>query len=455
MSEFASIFLTGEILPGFLKEDVISTLARLLKTDEHKAATLLSGRETLIKRNAAPSDVERYIRALHKAGAVACSAQAKVSFTSSVKQTSTPPAAPSAPVSTQKPQMPRELKLAPGWTKPREEVWQTTFFPYATAAPTVRARHTKPTNSPRTSRSTVTKATVNNNGQGPVYADVSSFGLSTQGRIGRLRYLAYYWPAMGLIVVAGIIAAILMASMVDGGIGGLIALIIPLAILLLWMSIRITALRLHDMNKSGKWIFLPIFIIAAAAASRSPHLIKAAVAVYWIMYVGLMLWPGSQSDNDYGPPPAPNTDWVYIGAALFLGLSTLNLIGAKQYDKYTKGRFTLTPSEQESVIDASMRNYVEQMDKKTPLMMNKMMSLDKVEYTNKVLRYKASIKGGRLNISDEQKEAMKKSMLQSYCSQVDGWFPSNKIPVDFVFRYQVTAWDFDSFTLRLAPESCS
>ncbi len=103
-----------------------------------------------------------------------------------------------------------------------------------------------------------------------------------------------------------------------------------------------------------------------------------------------------------------------------------------------------------------MQRYAQQLDAQTPVMMGSMLQLDKVEYADKVLRYQATIQGRGLMISDEQKESLKESLLRSYCGQnkAASFFPSNKIPVHFVFRYQVTAWDYDSFTLKLSPERC-
>ena len=129
-------------MPGFLKGDVTSDLARLLKTDEHKASSLLCGRETLIKRNATPGDVERYMQALHKVGAAARSVQANApsAFPTLNEDVIVPPSEQVTPVPKLKPapqpqpHPPQELTLAPGWAKPGEE-------PEPAAASAARGEH--------------------------------------------------------------------------------------------------------------------------------------------------------------------------------------------------------------------------------------------------------------------------------------------------------------------------
>lgn len=466
MSESASIFLTGEILPGFLKENVIRALARLLKTDEHKAAALLSGRETLIKRNAPPSDIDRYIQALHKVGAVARSSAPSVqsSFPVLFEKISTPApvSSPAMPAPRQEQQAPQELSLAPGWSKPGEETEQA-------AACSARAEHavgaglSRQASSSDARRQSTTVVSRDAYGREPVYADVPVFGLSTQGRIGRLRYMAYFWPAMGLMIGTGIAAAVLVPAMAGAKPGfGTFALVILFAIVLLWMSLRVAVLRLHDLDRSGKWVLLPIFVAAAAGASGSPRLVLMASAAYWLLSILLMIWPGSQENNDYGPPPAPNSEGVIIGAALFLGSCAMGVVGMMQSDKYAAKLLSHISAgasdsdSSDSQIDAIMRNYAEQMEAQTPVMISPMLSLDRVEYADNVLRYNATIQGKGLIIGDDKMEGLKASLLNSYCgnNQKGGLFPSNQIPVDFIFRYQVTAWDYDSFTLHLSPEGC-
>ncbi len=465
MSDSASIFLTGEILTGFAKDDVIADLARLLNTDENKASSLLGGRETLIKRNAAPVEVERYMHALRKAGVAARSEQASApsAFPTLNVDVVVPRSERVAPAVTSAPQpqpqpMP-ELALAPGWKKPGEE--EAAAEPDARPEPVAGMGFSPTAGVPQAMRRETARAAPVASRE-PEYGKVPVFGLSADGRIGRLRYMAYFWPTTALVVVAAILVAVILPLLGSRPGMGTVLLAIPFLIVVLWMSLRVWALRLHDLNRSGKWALLPIFMSVAAAVSGSPRMALAGTATLWILTIVLMVWPGSSDDNEYGLPPPPNTEWVQIGAALFVAFWLFGIFGAVQSDRYVNSEVFRASSKaskasaKKAQTEAFLQNYAQQMNAQTPVMMGQSLQLDKVEYTKGVLRYQTTIQGRGVMISDDEVDALKKSMLKSYCSDSQGskFFPSNEVPVDFVFRYQVTAWDFDSITLKLRPESC-
>jgi uncharacterized membrane protein YhaH (DUF805 family) len=130
---------------------------------------------------------------------------------------------------------------------------------------------------------------------------------SVNGRIGRVRYLAYA-NAMSFIVF-GIIAvgAVLMAAspMLGMAVIGLTYLaMIP-------ASLIIGRRRLHDLGRSG-W-FLLLFLVP-------------------LVNIGVGLWmlfgAGNEGSNEYGPAPAANTTGVLVLAWGALVLSALIGIGA-------------------------------------------------------------------------------------------------------------------------------
>ncbi|MBI1889842.1 MAG: DUF805 domain-containing protein [Burkholderiales bacterium] len=466
MSENASIFLTGEILPGFLKEDVVPALARLLKTDERKAASLLIGRETLIKRNASLGDVDRYLAAFRKVGAVARTdlINTPSASTPPADKVNAPLSSPITPASTQTPQAHQGLALATAWSKPGEEAEQVTHPSGKSAVQAVGASTPPQEISPRATGGRATEVERDDDVYPPVYAEASVFGLSAQGRIGRLRYMAYFWPTMGLLTIAGILSALIAPKMAPASLGaGVITLVIVFGILLIWMTFRVMAMRLHDLNRSGKWVLLPIFISAMAGATNSPRVIAAASVLFWILSIALMLWPGAEEDNDYGPPAGPNTDLVYIGAAAYVAFWALGIVGVMKYGEYAKSRLPHASGEasngvsQSMQADALMQNYAQQLNARTPVMISSMIKLDKVEYVDKVLQYKATIQGKGLIITDEKIASIKKSMLSAYCGQDKKatLFPEYKVATDFVFRYQVSTWDYDTFTIKFSPENCA
>lgn len=110
---------------------------------------------------------------------------------------------------------------------------------------------------------------------------------SAQGRIGRLRYLAYSTGASLLYNLLVMVMAFLLGAQ-----SGLSSVILVAAVVALLGFNVITGIkRCHDMGISGWWcltLILPVIVLA------------------WI------LWPGSRGANDYGPPPPPNTVGVRV-----------------------------------------------------------------------------------------------------------------------------------------------
>jgi uncharacterized membrane protein YhaH (DUF805 family) len=138
---------------------------------------------------------------------------------------------------------------------------------------------------------------------------------SSQGRIGRLRYLAYltfgYFLVIAASMVVGGVAGVLGAGRMAALLGGLIA--IPF--LVYWVLVTIQ--RSHDMGWNG-WTWLLILI--------------PIVGLIWIFKGGT---PGR---NDYGLPPPPNTTAIRIGAFLFPVIMLIGILAAialPAYQQYT------------------------------------------------------------------------------------------------------------------------
>ncbi|HEY0064218.1 MAG TPA: DUF805 domain-containing protein [Telluria sp.] len=151
------------------------------------------------------------------------------------------------------------------------------------------------------------------------------FGLSLQGRIGRMRSIAYAFPLMAVAILVGIAAAVILpASRV---LGGLFAGVFVL--LLIWCSVRLLVLRMHDVNLSGKWLLALIPLGGALVATRQPLLIGS---FFLLVSLGSMvltyLWPGNADDNDYGPPPGPNPVWVLVVAGLCCLLQVVGIVSS-------------------------------------------------------------------------------------------------------------------------------
>ena len=391
MSETASVILTGEIMPGYSPSDVIAALAKVLKTTEEKAAKLIAGRETVIKREVPVDKVGRYIQALVQAGAKARvqheraqasgfpeiveslavpTAMPPLPSLSALSEISAPapvPTAAPAPVAQRRYDLAPEPEFTPAPAPaPREKASALSGLSLVDTgeqkhAPTDGVKHDatcpecgkgQPFRSmcrycgAHMDLASERRASTADNSESSIYAAPKSrdwkestfeetytppvFGMSTSGRIGRLRYLAYLWPTMGAAMVGGIVAALLVPKSPTMG----VVLTIPVIVVAFWMMIRMAVMRLHDLNRSGKWIIGVIVLFGAAGASGSVGLILAASALFWIGSLAMTFWPGSGGGNDYGPPPGPNTTLVKVGAGLIIAFQVLSVIGNAKYGAY-------------------------------------------------------------------------------------------------------------------------
>ena len=138
---------------------------------------------------------------------------------------------------------------------------------------------------------------------------------SAQGRIGRLRYVAYI--TVGTFVsmfVGGILGALLIPAI---GRSGILFAYLPFVVFSFLTLIK----RSHDMNWSG-WT-----VLAAA----------------FIPFAGL-IWlfkAGTKGENDYGSPPPPNTTAVkvfgYLSPLLLVAwIGILAAIAIPAYQKYVQ-----------------------------------------------------------------------------------------------------------------------
>src|ERR1035437_4326860 len=126
---------------------------------------------------------------------------------------------------------------------------------------------------------------------------------SVSGRIGRLRYLAYsFFLMLIMMFLIGILAAFLMPTFAARNATGSRAAIlmgilyIPAIIVTLIMVRR----RLNDLDHSG-WL--------------SPIILVPLLNILFGLY--LVFGPGSPGTNRYGPKPIKNT-WLLVIAGLML-----------------------------------------------------------------------------------------------------------------------------------------
>lgn len=140
---------------------------------------------------------------------------------------------------------------------------------------------------------------------------------STQGRLGRVRYIGY---SMGLALLINLAMAVLGGATValgqieSGGealswLGG--GLLIILGLLALIVSLLLTIQRLHDFNGSSWWAVLILVPLANLA-----------------LYLTLLIMPGTQGPNRFGHPPPPNTTGVILLASILPLIVVVGILAA-------------------------------------------------------------------------------------------------------------------------------
>lgn len=250
MAEHFKIVFEGQLRPGVELETARLNLAQLFKTDVSGVDRLFTGNPVTIKRSLTRDDAQRYLAALNDAGV-----EGRI-----------------------EPEEPVSLRLEEVVEDAPRPAFEPSASPYAP---------------PRT----------------PVAQDWPAVGelkvFSIQGRIGRLRYLAWSLALVGVaMLVAALCIGVLSVSLVAGGLLGTVALVAFVVV-----SIQIGAQRLHDAGWSA-WLLLL-------------NLVPVVGSFFPIV---MMAVPGSTGPNQYGPPPPGNTPRVKVLAILWLVVLALALV---------------------------------------------------------------------------------------------------------------------------------
>ena len=120
---------------------------------------------------------------------------------------------------------------------------------------------------------------------------------SFNGRIGRLRYLAYGVGSMFLLMLAMIplgAATAFMGGEAGASTGSMIAIVVIYAAMIV-LSVMFGKRRLNDLNRSGWWFLLSIVPIA-----------NLLLTIY------LIFFPGTDGNNNFGAAPEANSIGVLI-----------------------------------------------------------------------------------------------------------------------------------------------
>ncbi|WP_342654357.1 DUF805 domain-containing protein [Pseudomonas sp. F3-2] len=252
MAEHFKIVFEGQLRPGVELETARLNLAQLFKSDVSGIDRLFATRPVTVKRGLTQDDAQRYLKALNDAGV-----EGRI-----------------------EPEEPLTLSLDEvEQATPQTPAFEPAVSPYAP---------------PRAS------ATQD-------WPDVGALKVfSVQGRIGRLRYLAWSMVlVLVAMVISGVCFAILSVSLIAGGLLGTIALVAVIVV-----CIQIGAQRLHDAGWSA-WLLLL-------------YLVPIIGTFFPLLLIAI---PGNAGPNAYGPPPPPNNRGVKILATLWLLVLALVFIG--------------------------------------------------------------------------------------------------------------------------------
>jgi len=256
------IIFSGEPLPTVSDETLKANLAQLFKISSEEVQHLMYCGELTLKRDLSEAEAERYLAALQNAGAV-CRKEAELALIhdEALEQAKAAEA---------------ERLAQEAEQQAAEAAQGTPLNPYA--AP---------------------KAAVFDEDDERFAEALNPY--SAEGRIGRLRYLAWL---MASILVIGIPLFVVtsLLSWISSSLSALaLLLFVAGGIALIVCGFRFAIQRLHDLGFSAWWVLLHFVPIAGV-----------------ILPFILMLAPGSSKRNIYGPPPPPNSLAVQFLAALWL-----------------------------------------------------------------------------------------------------------------------------------------
>lgn len=271
------IVFDGALQPGVDITTAKLNLADLFKSDVAAIERLFSGRTVALKRDLSHSDAQTYLQALGKTGI-----DARI-------ETETP----------------IELNLS--------DVHEQS------------AAVTEPDSPYAPPRAAVGESL-------PAFAPLKPF--SVEGRIGRLRYLA--WSMVLSLVTLPIVSvfALIGLGLVSADsttgliIGGLLAFFLFLAFAI--VGILFSIQRLHDIGWSG-WLWL--LTLVPFVGSFFPLVI--------------MVVPGNTGANRYGPPPPPNSTAVKVLCSLWIVFIGVFFVGGML------GGITAIQQEYESSLESS------------------------------------------------------------------------------------------------------
>ncbi len=288
------IVFDGELMPGATPETVKDNLAHLFRSDRARIEALFGGRTVVLKRDLGDEEADRYLEALQQAGARVRKEPDLAAGLSLVAAEDEP-----------------DTQARATMTCPKCGHEQVKAIQCAACGIVIEKYLTRqaqlaegtPAGAPAASPYAPPRAEVGE--ILPEYGELKVF--SFQGRIGRLRYLAWY---MALVLVA-MPASLLIGSAALLSPTLLIGLSAVAVIAFFMVTLFIGAQRLHDIGWSG-WFQL-LFLVPVVGG---------------VLGLLMLIIPSTDGVNRYGPPPPPNSRGVTVLACTVILVPIIGILAA-------------------------------------------------------------------------------------------------------------------------------
>lgn len=293
------ITMDGSLAPGVTLDFAQDNFAKLFKTDVSAVKRLFSGSPTVIKRDISEAEADKYVNALFNAGVIA---RKEVDLAANLSLQSIEPEHDAESgermicPKCQAEQVHSEVCASCGIVIAKFNHYQ------AQTQQTITPAATSPYASP----------------MAMIAADSDEVGelniWGVEGRIGRMRYVA--WSMVFMFALLPVMLICALAFQISTWLGGLLGIFAGIGAMA--VGIQISVKRLHDIGWSG-WLLLITLIPVAGSIFQL------------LMYV----MPGSKSSNMYGAPPPANSTavqvlfwiWVAVMAIAALTVMTTGVLG--------------------------------------------------------------------------------------------------------------------------------
>lgn len=268
------ITMDGSLAPGVTLNFAQESLARLFKKDVSAIKHLFSGKPIAIKRDISATQADQYIKALLSAGVIAhkeVDLAANLSLESissnSLDEDSARMTCPKCVTE----QVLHDICQNCGIVIAKFNSYQAINPTKATSA------------SPYAAPTAIIEQDTSEVGELNIWG--------TEGRIGRMRYVA--WSMVFMLAIAPAMLVSVLALKASVLLGGL--LIAAATVVAMIIGIQISIKRLHDIGWSGWLLFISLIPVAGS-----------------IFQLLIFVIPGNQGNNRYGAPAPANSTGVKV-----------------------------------------------------------------------------------------------------------------------------------------------